>query len=142
MFDRVRRLAHKESPTAHEPLQIRLLAVTGNAADWKSLSDIAEQNGWVLFWADSCDAALAVLSQYVIPIVICDRDLPHAEWRSVVRRISQFRESICILLASPVSDEYLWRELVQHQGFDVLPKPFQPERVKRMVNQARWWGGR
>jgi DNA-binding response OmpR family regulator len=121
--------------------QVRLLAVTQDANDWRLLRDTAVQQGWALFWAHSCDSALSVLSHYTIPIVICDRDLPGEDWRSVLIRIGAFRQPICILLASCVSDEYLWREVVQHQGFDVLPKPFQPERLIRMVNVAWSWEG-
>lgn len=120
---------------------MRLLAVTHNAREWKPLEDSARQQGWVLFWAHSCDAAIGVLSHCAIPIVICDRDLPGEDWREVLRRIHAFHEPACILLASSVSDEYLWREVVQNQGFDILTKPFQAERLVRMVNLAWSWSG-
>ncbi len=139
MFDLVRRLTHKDLPTG-EPLRTRLLAVTHCAKDWNALQEIADQSKWILFWADSCETALEVLSQQSIPIVICDRDLPGGDWRTVLKRLTLARKC-CILLASSVSDEYLWREVVHHQGFDILPKPFELERVKRIVDQARSWGG-
>jgi DNA-binding NtrC family response regulator len=152
MFDLVRKFRQKEDdptrrtsaaqvPSNDDGSQVRLLAVTPNASDWKSLQEIAYQRGWALFWAHSCDSALSVLSHSTIPIVICDRDLPGEDWRSVLNRIAVFRPPACILLASSVSDQYLWREVVQHQGFDVLPKPFQPERLIRMVNLAWSWEG-
>jgi DNA-binding response OmpR family regulator len=125
---------------ASDGSQIRVLAVTRNASDWQSLEKVANNCGWALFWADSCAGALSVLSQYTIPIVICDRDLPGEDWRSVLKRIADFRQPVCTLLASSVSDEYLWREVFQHQGFDVLPKPFEPERLTRTVNLA-WSSG-
>ena len=120
---------------------VRVLAVTQNAVDWKALHRVAEERGWTLLWAHSCEAALNVLSNYVVPIVIYDRDLPGEEWKTALRRLSVHGQPVCILLASSVSDEYLWREVVQHQGFDVLPKPFQAERLVRMVNVACSWRG-
>ena len=126
---------------ADDASPVRVLAVTQNASDWNALHRVADECGWTLFWAHSCEAALTVLSHYVIPIVIYDRDLPGEEWKAALRRISLYRQPVCILLASSVSDEYLWREVVQHQGFDVLPKPFQPERLVRTVKVACSWRG-
>lgn len=134
MFELVRKLIHKD--TAGEPPQVRVLAVTQNASDWRTLQEIANGRGWALFWAHSRESALAILSHYAIPIVICDRDLPGEDWRDVVKHIAGFRPPVSILLASSVSDEYLWREVVQHSGFDVLPKPFRDDNVIRAVNTA------
>jgi DNA-binding NtrC family response regulator len=152
MFDLVRKIRHREDgtskqresspgPESIDGAQIRVLAVTRNADDWRSLHQVAEKCGWMLFWAHSCDAAISTLSRYTIPVVICDRDLPGEDWRAMLKRISLFQQPTCILLASSVSDEYLWREVIQHQGYDVLPKPFQPDRLIRMVTSAWTWRG-
>ncbi len=139
MFDRVRK--SKPSDAEDRESQIRVLAVTHDASGWPALVEAAGRCGWALFWADSCSSALATLTQQVIPVVICDRDLPGDDWRSVVTRITALRQPVSILLASSVADDYLWRELVQHHGFDVVPKPFQPERLIRAVNSAWSWEG-
>lgn len=145
MYDLVRKRKRENDdeslPSPDGDSQVRILAVTQNAQDWSVLERIAGERGWTLFWAHSCEAALSVLSHYMIPIVIYDRDLPGEEWKTALREISLYRQPVCILLASSVSDEYLWREVVQHQGFDVLPKPFQPERLVRMVKVACSWRG-
>jgi DNA-binding NtrC family response regulator len=143
MFDLVRKLRHKEDDPSKRTSASQVPSADdgSQAGDWRSLQEIAYHCGWALFWAHSCDSALSVLSHYTIPVVICDRDLPGEDWRRVLKRIAVFRQPICILLASSVSDEYLWREVVQHQGFDVVPKPFQPERLIRTVNLAWAWEG-
>lgn len=150
MFDLIRKLGHRDHDAgqatereqtagqAKDGSQIRLLAITQNANDWKSLHVTSKDQGWLLFWAHSGDAALAMLSRHAIPIVICDRDLPGHDWKTMLKRIS-LAQPTSILLASNVSDEYLWREVVQHEGYDVLPKPFQPERLVRMVTAAWAW---
>jgi DNA-binding NtrC family response regulator len=146
MFDLVRKSKKEDGSqtppkTPPDGSQIRVLAITQDARDWNTLHQIAEQCGWMLLWAHSCDMAANILSHYPIPIVIFDRDLPGEDWKPAMARISGCHPAVCILLASQVSDEYLWREVVQHQGFDVLPKPFQTERVIRMVNLASSWRG-
>jgi DNA-binding NtrC family response regulator len=140
-FGTSKQTSHGERASNDSGSQVRVLAVTPTAGDWQCLLDIADRCGWLLFWADSCDNALTVLSNHRIPIVICDRDLPGEDWRAVLKRICAVSQPVCILLASSVSDEYLWREVTQHHGFDVLPKPFQPERLIRTVNLAWSWEG-
>lgn len=139
MFDLIRK--RRPQPESNDGPPIRLLAVTEKAADWDGLRGIAERCGWQLLWANSCDEALRTLAQHPIPIVICDRDLPGEDWRTVVKRISARQQPICVLLASSVSDEYLWREVVQCQGFDIATKPFQADRLIRLVNLGRSWEG-
>lgn len=46
---------------------------------------------------------------------------PHASPRS------------CILLVSPVSDDYLWRDVLQQGGYDVLLRPLREECALRAV---------
>ncbi len=118
------------------PSEVRLLAVTHGADDWPVLREVAQQQGWNVTWADSTDSAVAALAAQSIAVVICDRDLAGQEWRSILRRIAQAGRGTFVLLASPVSDVYLWKEVSQNGGFDVLTKPFQRERLIRAVNLA------
>jgi DNA-binding response OmpR family regulator len=150
MFDLVRKLKPKEAD-AEKPLsraasprdgtRIRLLAITQDAETWQALSRIADEFGWMLLWAHTAEAAVATLSHYPVQIVILDRDLPGGDWKAALSRIGSLEPGVCVLLASAVSDEYLWKEVVQRQGFDVVTKPFEADRVVRLVNLASSWRG-
>jgi DNA-binding NtrC family response regulator len=142
------RVSRRPRPKGHDGnarpdvREMRLLAVTEDARMWDSLRDIAERaHGWRLFRARSCEEAIAALEKDTIGIVIYDRDLPGGDWRGDLLRISSSRIPVCIFLASPVADDYLWIEVVRHHGFDILPRPFQAERVMRAVSLASSWGG-
>ena len=42
----------------------------------------------------------------------------------------------CVVLVSPVNDEYLWQEVIQYGGFDVITKPFQSDQIRRHIDHA------
>jgi FixJ family two-component response regulator len=44
-------------------------------------------------------------------------------WREVMDRLATGSPRSCILLVSPVSDDALWRSVLQHGGYDVLLRP-------------------
>ena len=148
MFEIVRRLKTSRQAEALprnsgdlDGSAVKLLAVTQDPDAWHSLRDIADRLGWMLFWAPSCDKAVKLLDHYGMPLVICDRDLPGEDWRKVIQRIGSSKRRVCVLLASTVCDDFLWKEVTQHGGFDVLLKPFDAERVARTVKFAWSWRG-
>jgi DNA-binding NtrC family response regulator len=146
MFEIVRRLkgglqAKQPAGAGTEGSNIRLIAVTQDADGWRHLRDIADRFGWLLLWAASCEKAIHLIEHDAISLAVCDRDLPGEDWRTVVHRIASLNRPVCVLLASSVCDDYLWKEVAQHGGFDVLAKPFEPERVARAVKLAWSWRG-
>ena len=125
---------------ASAPEGLRLLALTRDPEEWNLLREIAAAEGWTIFWAHSSERARELIGRYSIAIAVCDRDLPDEDWRQVVPKLADLLPPVCVLLASNVADEYLWREVVQRRGFEVLTKPFDRERVVRTVRFAwRWW---
>ena len=121
--------------------EVMLLAITHEEKDQEALRQIADGFGWKISIADSSERAIALLLRHPVPLVICDRDLPGEDWREALARIASLPQSICVLLASGVVDEYLWNEVVQNHGYDIVGKPFRKDDVKRAVTFARSWSG-
>ena len=120
---------------------VMLLAITHVREDQEALRQIAAGFGWDISIVDSSERAIALLRRHPVPLVICDRDLPGENWREALARIASLPQSICVLLASGVVDEYLWNEVVQNHGYDVVTKPFRKDDVKRAVTFAWSWSG-
>lgn len=120
---------------------VMLMAITHEREDQDALRQIADGFGWKISIADSAEGAIALLQSHPVPLVICDRDLPGEDWREALARIASLPQSICVLLASGVVDEYLWNEVVQNHGYDVVTKPFRKDDVKRAVTFAWSWSG-
>ena len=120
------------------PDLVSILAVTRDPEDWKALESIARNENWLLFWAHDADRAYELIRRYQIQLVICDREVNGEDWRSIVANFANIRPPICTLLASEVADEYLWREVVHNKGFEILTKPFDPEKVIRTIRLGLW----
>jgi len=151
MFD-LRRLVYGKRPGRQaapaqggrsSPLRqaVKLVAITQNADDSAELRQVAANYGWTISIVESSDAAVAALNEQPTPLVICDRDLPGEAWRDVLAKIAAQPQAVCVLLASSVVDDYLWRQVIRHHGYDVVAKPFQPEELRRAVTFAWSWRG-
>jgi hypothetical protein len=73
--------------------------------------------------------------------VICDREISGEDWRDALVRIAGLPQAVCVLLASSVVDEYLWHQVIENHGYDVVAKPFQSEALRRAVTFAWSWRG-
>ncbi len=124
---------------AGEP--IKLVAITENPDDSKALREIAGSYNWKISIVGSSDAAVALLKEQPTPLVICDRDLSSEAWNDVLGKIAAQPQAVCVLLASRVADQYLWNQVIQHHGYDLVVKPFQPEELRRAVTFAWSWRG-
>ncbi len=122
-----------------EPDQVRLLAITRGADEKAALARIAADLHWKLSIAESADEAIQLLGDEPLPLVICDRDLPGADWRTTVGQIAGRRDVLCVVLASSVVDDYLWDEVIQQRGYDVVSKPFEADQLRRAVTFAWSW---
>lgn len=127
------------APVPCEP--VKLVAITQSPDTGDALRRIAGSYAWRISIADSSGAAIALLKGQPTPLVICDRDLSGEDWRDVLAKIAALPQAVCVLLASPVVDEYLWNQVIQHHGYDVVAKPFQREDLRRAVTFAWSWRG-
>jgi len=116
----------------------RVLAVTALPWDELFYKKLRSTGEWDLIVARSVHDALSLLTTQQFPIVLCDRDLPGSDWREVLAKIVESSPKSCFLLASRVSDEYLWREVVAHGGYDVVVKPLEEDAVTQTLHRA-WY---
>jgi DNA-binding response OmpR family regulator len=151
MFD-LRRLVHmgrstrqpipgqnRRTLSLNEPVE--LVAIIQNPYDSETLRQLASIYGWRVSIVGSSDAATALLREQPTPLVICDRDLSGEAWRDVLAKLAAQPQAVCVLLASSVIDDYLWHQVIRHNGYDVVAKPFQPEELRRAVTFAWSWRG-
>jgi len=149
MFD-LWRLVHKGKSepapehgagTALASETVRLVAITNEPDESAALQQIASGYRWRISIVTSSKAAVDALNEQPTPLVICDRDLAEEDWREVLTRIAGLPQAVCVLLASRVVDDYLWRQVIRNHGYDVVSKPYQPEELRRAVTFAWSWRG-
>ena len=115
---------------------IRVLAISPAHEDHSVLKGIFDDSTEVLH-ADSLPAALAVLREQAVPIVICERDLGQHTWKNVLETITCLPHPPLLIVTSGLADDYLWSEALNLGAYDVLAKPFDVEEVVRTVDAAR-----
>ena len=103
--------------------RLRILALSIAIDDCVSLRWLAQQHKWELRLTQSPREAFNLASQSHFEIILCDRNQPGYPWREVMERLAACSPRSCILLVSPVSDDDLWRSVLEHGGYDVLRRP-------------------
>lgn len=83
-------------------------------------------------WRDASELA----ERFLLPVVLCDRDLPGMEWQRGIRTLWRPGYRPSVILLSGVADPYLWDELVQAGGFDILTRPFRRDQTLAMIDFA------
>jgi CheY-like chemotaxis protein len=116
----------------------RVLAITVSAWDQTFYRTLRAHIEWDIVIAQSVPEALSLVVTQQFPIVLFDRDLPGSDWRDVLARIVDGSPRTCFLLTSSVSDEFLWREVVMHGGYDVVTKPLEDSVVTQILQRA-WY---
>jgi FixJ family two-component response regulator len=109
--------------------KIPLLIVSSRPEDVKGLASLLEETPWDLTDASRLEDPAMALKGATVPILLFDRDTAGACWQVTMQRLVKSRRGACVVLLSNVSDQYLWDEVVQHGGFDLLARPFRREQV-------------
>ena len=123
------------SPKATPP-RIPVVALVVSDQDRQVLTSVSSQELLELHLVESCEEACIVASQLTAPVILFDRDLPGAEWRTAVRSLAASPHRACVVLMSGVVDDYLRQELIRRGGYEVVPKPLRPENVSRGIKLA------
>ena len=119
---------------------VAVLSVTRKEEDQFSLQSIFSHSKWMLYKADRLEAALAVLHEYEIGVVLCERDLLPDLWTDVLERVALLPDGPSLIVTSRLADDRLWAEALNRGAYDVLAKPFDRTEVLRSVSLAwlRW----
>ena len=124
--------------------QVIVLSVGSTEEEHAGLSDIfahsqwslCPQSQWKLKTSRSLGAALPILRERPVPIVLCDRDLGGASWKELLEQVAPLPDPPCVIVASRLADEYLWAEALNLGAYDVLAKPFETAEVLRVLSSA------
>ena len=123
-------------PTAASNLAVNALAVSPLEADFNSLRNILARSNWILNRASNCREAIAVLQRRSIAVVLCERDLPDGNWKTMLEATGALPVPPRLIVASRSADDHLWMEVLRAGGYDLLPVPFEASEVFRVVSLA------
>jgi PleD family two-component response regulator len=113
-----------------------VLAICPHAKDRARLHEILRPHDVELYEATTWQDGAEVLSRCGPQVVICEAILPDANWRDVLEQTALLKDSPRLIVISSQADEFLWAEVLNLGGYDVLPKPLERDEVARVVTLA------
>ena len=119
------------------PALIPILLASERNDDYRTLQALLQNTRWTLVRPLSWGEVSSFCDRAVNPVVLVDRHFQGSDWRFTVSSLLNTTASCCLILLSDVSDPYLWNELVQQGGFDVLARPFERSEVLRTLAFAQ-----
>ena len=115
---------------------VSVLAVGEFEQDRPLLHDIFRHLGWRLFEARDRRRAMQYLERNPVHVVLAESDLPNWSWKKVLHDIRRLAPPPQLIVTSRTADDYLWAEVLNIGGYDVLPQPFARDEVERVVAAA------
>lgn len=99
--------------------------------------DVFRLHGWRLFEARDRRRALDCLGKNPVQVVIAESGLPSWNWKRILSDLRRLAPAPQLVVTSRTADDYLWAEVLNVGGYDVLPQPLQRDEVERVVAAAR-----
>ncbi|MGD8663345.1 MAG: response regulator, partial [Desulfobacterales bacterium] len=97
---------------------------------------ILSRVGFEVLKASTGAEALDILAQKIIPIVLLDLKMPGMDGMEVLSRIQDFDEPILVIVITGFATVETAIKAMKQGAYDFIPKPFEPEQLRIVVNRA------
>jgi len=116
---------------------VSALAVGEFENDRALLREICNAAGWRLYEARDRRHAMQILERSSVQVVLAESDLPNWNWRKVLYDLRRLAQPPQLIVTSRTADDYLWSEVLNIGGYDVLPQPLERDETERVIAAAR-----
>ena len=119
---------------------VHVLAVLPSEPDRVALRRIFSRCNWGLGFASDLDEARPKLADRDTGVVLSDCVLPRQRtWKDLLDELQKRDFPPPLIVTSSLADDFLWAEVLNLGGYDLLVKPFDGQEVSRVVSLA--WRG-
>ncbi|MDE3198039.1 MAG: hypothetical protein KGN84_16950 [Acidobacteriota bacterium] len=145
MFRLMQLLGHRHSDAATAPKgepspQVSLWVITQDQELYQRLADIVGAWNWeIRKETDLYSFSSARNGTAGILIVMIDSAAMGGSWKAALSSLSKDSSDPCVILISPVLDDYLRREVIRCGGYDVVGKTESREPLMRALRFAWFW---
>ena len=112
--------------------------ITADFDYYSRLSVLATGCGWSVRVASTLEEIIPKVQDGSFPLVVYDCDAAD-DWRAAFDRLRSVNSSACLLLASRVTDPYLWQEVIQAGGFDLISRSAPRDELVHKLRFAWFW---
>jgi two-component system response regulator HydG len=123
-------LVEGQTPMAH------ILVVDDDADARDALEVILRREGYTVRTAASGEAALALLQQQHVDVLLCDVKMPNMDGLAVLRHVKATESSLVVVMMSGHHDVAAAVDAMKQGAFDYLLKPLSKDEVLRTVQKA------
>src|SRR5215831_8869095 len=124
------KLGVKFRPVSGHQRPVNVLFISPSAEENSTLSRILNDSAWQLSHVSGYGEAVTYLTRNRVAIVVCESELHDGNWKDVLLDIRSYSVPPVLIVASRQADEYLWAEVLNLGGYDLLSKPFDDEEVR------------
>jgi DNA-binding NtrC family response regulator len=100
------------------------------------LRDVLTPLGWQVEEAICCMDAFSYLREREFAVVVCESELIDGDWRDVLEQVARTKAQLSLIVTSRFADEYLWADVLNRGGWEVLSTPFEQEELLRVFDTA------
>jgi DNA-binding response OmpR family regulator len=125
---------------------VNVLLISPCEEDHRLVREILKQSNWQPHSAHTQREAFDFLRENVAPVAICEGELPDGDWREVLAQFEHMQCPPLLVVTSRMADEYLWSEVLNLGGYNVLAKPLNTKELFHVAGTAwmawkqRWEG--
>jgi DNA-binding response OmpR family regulator len=112
----------------------QILSISPACEDHEKLHSIL--NDFNVATVGTLREAVTFLCLERVPVVFCECQLPDGTWKDILSYTAGLAEPPAIVVTSRLADDYLWAEVLNLGGYDVLAKPFSNIEVRCVVAGA------
>jgi DNA-binding NtrC family response regulator len=106
--------------------------------DRQILARAAKRFDCDLIAAGTVRDAIQILGRNIVPVIICQRDLPDGSWKDLLDLSTTWERPSKIIVVSRLADNRLWSEVLNLGAYDLLAAPLDEGEVLHVLGSA-WY---
>lgn len=111
----------------------KLLAIGSNTEDQEALRHMAHNLHWRVWSVSTCWDAVERLASESVTAIFCDDMLEDGTWKDILKLVGTGAGAPPLIVTSRLADAFLWSEVLNVGGYDVLVKPFSGRDVAHVL---------
>lgn len=116
---------------------VSALLVGAYETDRTLVHDVFRSRNWRLFEARDRRRALECLEKNPVQVVVAESQIADWDWRRILADLRHLNPVPPLVVTSRTADDYLWAEVLNVGGYDVLAQPLDRDEVERVIASAR-----
>lgn len=120
----------------HTPDPLTVLVVDDEKGIRDGLERIISRMGCKALTATNGEAGLDIIEKNAVAIVLLDLKLPGIDGMEVLKRIQAMQRDIMVIVVTGVATVETAIEAMKQGAYDFVPKPFEPDQLRRVINRA------